>query len=210
MDLPPPHREVGKTLIELLTPGDNTQKNSHRIRHWWPIHPQRQHSPHDGKILQAIPNNGYAWHLGIGNQPMHRESIGIELCSFGYVTKGYFEKRENGKLQSIERKKDSLLHLRRPRSRTANRSQPSTNHSEATITGTNTAPSKSKHFKLLLEFLGAQHDIDIRKGLQELIKKYGSKAFDKLDIGMCRDNPGFGRIRMCRIQNRCFSAGGVG
>src|SRR5690606_27807975 len=56
---------------------------------------------YDGRILQAIPNNGYAWHLGIGNQPMHRESIGIELCSFGYLTKGYFEKRENGKLQSI-------------------------------------------------------------------------------------------------------------
>jgi hypothetical protein len=47
-----------------------------------------------------------------------------------------------------------------------------------------------KALKLLLEFLGNQHDIDIRKGLPDLIKKQGVKAFDKLDIGMCRDNPG--------------------
>jgi N-acetyl-anhydromuramyl-L-alanine amidase AmpD len=34
---------------------------------------------YDGKILQAIPDKSNAWHLGIGNQAMHRESIGIEL-----------------------------------------------------------------------------------------------------------------------------------
>src|SRR5690554_3573702 len=99
---------------------------------------------HDGRILQAIPNNGYAWHLGIGNQSMHRESIGIELCSFGYLTKGYFEKRENGKLQSIERKKDSYYTYvgQKP---TESKSPHSTIHFVVTITGTNTAPSKSKH-----------------------------------------------------------------
>src|SRR5690554_4565715 len=99
---------------------------------------------YDGRILQAIPNNGYAWHLGIGNQSMHRESIGIELCSFGYLTKGYFEKRENGKLQSIERKKDSYYTYvgQKP---TESKSPHSTIHFVVTITGTNTAPSKSKH-----------------------------------------------------------------
>ena len=144
---------------------------------------------HDGRILQAIPNNGYAWHLGIGNQPMHRESIGIELCSFGYVTKGYFEKRENGKLQSIERKKDSYYtyvgqEVHRDQITTLNQPFRGYDHWHKY------SSKQIKALKSLLEFLGNQHDIDIRKGLPDLIKKHGSKAFDKLDVGMCIDNPG--------------------
>lgn len=46
---------------------------------------------HDGAIVECMPPNGYAWHLGIGRTPMHVNSIGIELCNFGWVTKdGYF------------------------------------------------------------------------------------------------------------------------
>lgn len=144
---------------------------------------------HDGKILQAIPKNGYAWHLGIGNQKMHRQSIGIELCSFGYLTKGYFEKIINGKLQSIERKKDTYYtyvgqEVRRDQITTLNQPFRGYDHWHKY------SSQQIKTLKSLLEFLGKQHDIDIRKGLPELIKKHGSKAFDKLDIGMCRDNPG--------------------
>lgn len=42
---------------------------------------------YDGDIVQAFPTTGYAWHLGIGNTDLHRNSIGIELCNFGYLTK---------------------------------------------------------------------------------------------------------------------------
>jgi N-acetyl-anhydromuramyl-L-alanine amidase AmpD len=144
---------------------------------------------HDGKILQAIPNNGWAWHLGIGNQRMHRESIGIELCNFGYLTKGYFEKRVNGKLQSIERKKDSYYtyvgqEVHRDQIITLEQPFRGYNHCHKY------SSKQIKVLKQLLEFLGNQHDIDIRKGLPDLIKKQGSKAFDKLDVSMCRDNPG--------------------
>lgn len=45
---------------------------------------------HDGKILQAFPSEGYAWHLGIGNNKLHRNSIGIEICSMGFLYKGGF------------------------------------------------------------------------------------------------------------------------
>lgn len=42
---------------------------------------------YDGEIVQALPNfDVYAWHLGIGNVPLHRESIGIEICNFGPLT----------------------------------------------------------------------------------------------------------------------------
>lgn len=40
---------------------------------------------YDGKVVQCIPDKWFAWHLGIGNTKMHRESIGIELCNFGYL-----------------------------------------------------------------------------------------------------------------------------
>jgi N-acetyl-anhydromuramyl-L-alanine amidase AmpD len=42
---------------------------------------------YDGEIVQVLPNyDVYAWHLGIGNVALHRESIGIEVCSFGPMT----------------------------------------------------------------------------------------------------------------------------
>lgn len=120
---------------------------------------------------------------------MHRESNGIELCNFGYLTKGYFEKRENGKLQSIERKKDTYYtyvgqEVHRDQITTLNQSFRGYDHWHKY------SSKQIKALKLLLEFLGNEHDIDIRKGLPELIKKHGSKAFDKLDVAMCRDNPG--------------------
>jgi len=44
---------------------------------------------HDGVLVQCIPTGGYAWHLGDnGSQHMHSHSVGIEVCNYGYVTKG--------------------------------------------------------------------------------------------------------------------------
>ena len=41
---------------------------------------------HDGVIAQAFPSGNYAWRLGTGNSLMHRNSVGIEICNFGYLT----------------------------------------------------------------------------------------------------------------------------
>lgn len=41
----------------------------------------------DGEIVKTFPEQGYAWHLGVGNTSLHRNSIGIELCNFGPLTK---------------------------------------------------------------------------------------------------------------------------
>jgi len=44
---------------------------------------------YDGVMVQAFPEGGYAWHLGKnGSQHMHVHSVGIELCSFGYIKNG--------------------------------------------------------------------------------------------------------------------------
>jgi YD repeat-containing protein len=40
---------------------------------------------HDGELVQVFPTGGYGWHLGTGNDRMHRESVGIEVCSFGQL-----------------------------------------------------------------------------------------------------------------------------
>ena len=44
---------------------------------------------YDGVIVHAIPPGGYGWHLGQnGSQYMHTHSVGIEVCSFGWVKDG--------------------------------------------------------------------------------------------------------------------------
>lgn len=42
---------------------------------------------YDGEIVECMNYKNYAWHLGIGNTPMHRNSVGIEVCNFGPLTK---------------------------------------------------------------------------------------------------------------------------
>ena len=51
------------------------------------IHPTTLDPRFNGEIVKALPEKDYGWHLGIGNVPMHRNSIGIELCNFGYLFK---------------------------------------------------------------------------------------------------------------------------
>lgn len=46
----------------------------------------------DGVLVQAFPSGGYAWHNSTGSGPIHTNSVGIEICNFGYVTKGGYRK----------------------------------------------------------------------------------------------------------------------
>lgn len=43
---------------------------------------------YDGEVLQCIPDEYFGWHLGDVDSFMHKHSIGIELCNFGYLTLG--------------------------------------------------------------------------------------------------------------------------
>ena len=48
---------------------------------------------YDGELVQCLPAGGYGWHLGEnGSQHMHKHSVGIEVCNYGYVTKGGYRK----------------------------------------------------------------------------------------------------------------------
>src|SRR5690554_4883670 len=146
-------------------------------------------SKHDRKILQAIPNNCWAWHLGIGNQPLHRESIGIELCSFGKITKGYFEKDQNGIPKPIARGKNSYFTYV---GQEVDHEQ--VTELDASFRGCNYFHEYSieqlKSLKKLLLHLAEKHNIDVREGLPNLIRKEGVKAFDRVGTKMCIDSPG--------------------
>lgn len=48
----------------------------------------------DGTLVRAFPEGGYGWHLGTGDNTLHRESIGVEVCNFGYLTKGGYKKEK--------------------------------------------------------------------------------------------------------------------
>lgn len=159
----------GKIATEYVIGGQNIKDNN---------------NDYDGEVVQSMPEGSYAWHLGIGNNEMHRNSIGIELCNFGYLTKGGYYTRVNGEKTWI--KKDKSKHY--------------------TYVGTEAHPDqviklKTKFrgyeywhkyseqqlisLKDLLTHLGSKHDIDIKNGLQNLIKKQGAKALDKVDRQMC-------------------------
>jgi hypothetical protein len=50
------------------------------------INPRTNDGTHDGTILRCFGDANYAWHLGSVDSYMHKHSIGIELCNFGWVT----------------------------------------------------------------------------------------------------------------------------
>jgi hypothetical protein len=140
----------------------------------------------DGVIVQSFPRSGYAWHLGTGNNTMHRNSVGIEVCNFGQLTKGGYKK--DGKWIAL--KPNSFY----------------------TYVGVEAAPEQvvrlSKAFrgyefwhrysdkqieslKKNILFIGERDGIDMRKGLPELIKLAGAdKAFDTCDESMCTKTKG--------------------
>jgi len=146
-------------------------------------------SKHDGKILQAIPNNCWAWHLGIGNQSLHRESIGVELCSFGQITKGYFEKDQNGIPKLIARGKNSYFTYVGQEVDPEQVIELDTPFRSYNYFHEYSAEQLISLKKLLL-YLADKHNIDIREGLPNLIRKEGVKAFDRVGTKTCIDTPG--------------------
>jgi N-acetyl-anhydromuramyl-L-alanine amidase AmpD len=112
----------------------------------------------DGEVVQCIPGNGYGWHLGKnGNQEMHRNSVGIEVCSFGYLKDG---KAYTGQLAHP----GQICTLKKPFKGYTQWHR----YSDAQIDA----------LRELIIHIGDLHQIDIRKGLPELVKDKGADAFE--------------------------------
>lgn len=115
---------------------------------------------YDGTMVQAFPENGYGWHLGkTGSGYMNRHSIGLEICSIGYLDdeyKSYVNKKAHPN-QVIELEK-------------AFRGRKFWHKYSA---------DQVKETHMLLKYIQERDDIDMRIGLQQLIKKHGPvKAFE--------------------------------
>lgn len=113
---------------------------------------------YDGEIVQAFPQGNWASHLGAtGSSHMHKNSVGIEVCNFGYLV--------DGKTYTNHVADESqIVTLKKPfrNFKTWHR------YSENQIS----------QLKDLILFIGNRDSIDIREGLPKLIKEKGEKAFD--------------------------------
>lgn len=114
----------------------------------------------DGIMLQAFPDGAQAWHLGAtGSGYMNRHSVGLEICSMGYLDDELKTYVGSSAITS------QVCELKEPfKGRTKWH-----NYSDAQIEGV----------KNWLKFIAERDNIDIRVGLVQWIKKWGpTKAFD--------------------------------
>lgn len=124
---------------------------------------------YDGELVQSFPTGGYAWHLGTGNNVMHRNSVGIEVCNFGWL-------KDNKTYVGTLADSSQVVTLSKP------------------FRGFKTWHKYSdKQIYVLKEFIlfiANRDNIDVRKGLPELIRKKGVDAFDVFDVRLCETTPG--------------------
>lgn len=113
---------------------------------------------YDGELVQAFPAGNWGYHLGKnGSQKMHINSIGIEVCNFGYVKDG---KTYAGTTVDT----NQIVTL----------AKPFRGHS----TWHRYSDKQIENLKLWMEFIAERDGIDIRAGLPALVKQKGADAFE--------------------------------
>lgn len=123
----------------------------------------------DGQLIQCFPEGGYGWHTGTGNSVMHRNSVGIEVCSMGQIV--------NGKTY-VNTPADSsqIIKLAKP----FRGYQYWHNYSDSQIIT----------LKNWILFIANKYNIDPRVGLVQWVKEKGADGFDVLDLTKANSTPG--------------------
>lgn len=115
-------------------------------------------STYDGVLVQCFPKGNWAYHLGKnGSQTMHKNSVGIEVCNFGYVTNG---KTYAGAIVA----ESQIVEL----------AQPFRGHKLW-------HRYSDKQIQVLKEWIlwiAERDGIDVRAGLPALVKQHGAAAFE--------------------------------
>lgn len=123
----------------------------------------------DGELVQAFPDGAYAWHLGTGSKKLHSCSVGIEVCNFGNI--------KNGKTYSGAVALESqIVKLPKP----FRGSQLWHRYSDRQI----------EVMKDFILYIADRDNIDVKKGLVELIHKKGADAFDHFDLALVEKTKG--------------------
>lgn len=113
---------------------------------------------YDGVMVQAFPEGNYGWHLGKnGSQKMHKNSIAIEVCNFGWV-------KDGKAYQGTKVEESQIVTLDKPfRGHTTWH-----RYSDAQI----------EALRLWILWIAERDGIDVRAGLPALIKEKGADAFE--------------------------------
>jgi hypothetical protein len=110
----------------------------------------------DGLIVQAFPDNRWAYHLGAKTSKyLQKHSIGIELCNFGELT------LKDGKFYNFLNRvvpNDQVCTLKEPY--------------RGSIYYHNYTEAQIKALERLLLHLRDRNSIDLKKGLQEWLKSF--------------------------------------
>jgi hypothetical protein len=115
---------------------------------------------YDGIMVQAFPEDGYGWHLGkTGSGYMNKHSIGLEICSIGYLDN---EDRSYVGSKAIASQIISLDEVFRRKLKWHKYSD-----------------DQIEEIHKLILYIQERDQIDMRLGLQQFIKKYGpTNAFE--------------------------------
>jgi len=124
---------------------------------------------YDGELLQAFPEGGYGWHLGVnGSQYMHEHSVGIEVCNFGYIVNGKtYSGATVAESQKVKLSKAFRGHIEWHR------------YSDTQL----------NVLKQWILFIAKRDNIDVRAGLIAEIKKSGAAGFE------FNENAYYGKIK---------------
>ena len=123
----------------------------------------------DGILVQAFPTGHYAWHLGTGSNKLHSGSVGLEICNFGQIKDG--KTYVGTKAHEVQ-----IVKLQKP----FRGYQDWHKYSDVQILT----------IKDWILFIADRDDIDVRKGLIELIHKKGADAFDHFDLPLVEKTRG--------------------
>jgi hypothetical protein len=113
---------------------------------------------YDGVVTQAFPAGNWGYHLGNNGSPaMHKNSVAIEVCNFGYLV--------NGKAyQGTAAEKSQIVTLNKP----FRGYKQWHKYSDTQI----------ESLRKLILHVADRDNIDVRAGLPALIKEKGADAFE--------------------------------
>jgi N-acetyl-anhydromuramyl-L-alanine amidase AmpD len=122
----------------------------------------------DGDIIQCMPETGnYGWHLGIGNTALHRESIGIEICNWGPLTR-----QGEGKYYTWNKKRVVGMDYHTEIGQLNESFRGYSFYHKITV-----LQIESLYF--LIKKLAKENDIDLEQGLKRFLKEQSpTQAFD--------------------------------
>lgn len=135
--------KIGKIATEFVLGGPSCKGNDEK---------------YDGELLQAFPHGAWGYHLGKnGSQTMHKNSVGIEVCNFGWVKDG---KTYAG--ASVDESQIVTL------------DKPFRGHT----TWHRYSDKQIEVLKKWILWIAERDGIDVRAGLPALVKQHGADAFE--------------------------------